>query len=413
MGNGFNLSDTKAAVLFHKELGIGPYYVNPELRINKDTMARIAMKNMIKMESMAEEMRILYVACTRPRDKLIMVGSLSDLPRRAKIWSKKINPFQLAQARCHLDWVGPVVLRHHDGFKVRELGAVNLEDSEILPEEFRWRVEIVSRPQAVQGEMSEQAKDRDFRKILQEFELANHSPEHKLIEKRLNWQYPYSEAIQIPSKLSVSQIKNMSGLGRESLGINIPQMVKRPRFLNASSRRVGGPTFTGAEKGSIMHFVMQHLDFKRIDSRTKIGAQIQEMVEKELLREEEAGQVDIARVLKFFHSGLGERILRSSKVYREVPFNLLCRASDIYAAGEQGEEEVLVQGVIDLYFWEGEEMVLLDYKTDRITPENREELIDNYRIQVELYKTALESIQGHPVKDSYLYLFDRDEEVQM
>ena len=427
MGNGFNLSDTKAAVLFHKDLGIGPYYVNTELRVNKDTIARVAMKNMIKMESLAEEMRILYVACTRPCDKLIMVGSLSDLPRRAKTWSKKISPFQLAQARCHLDWVGQVVLRHRDGSKVRELAALNhpsgtpdvrccspimlREDREFLPEEFRWRVEIISRSQAVQGEGQQQTKEGDIQKILQDFQRADYSPEQELIERRLNWKYPYGEAVQIPSKLSVSQIKNIQAQGLQSLGINIPQMVKRPSFMNAET--VGGPSFSGAEKGSIMHFVMQHLDFEKLSLETEIAAQIQEMVTKELLREEEARLVDVAKILKFFCSDLGQRILQAEKVYREVPFNLVYRASEIIADWEQCEEELLVQGVIDLYFWEGEEMVLLDYKTDRITPENREELIDKYRIQVELYKYALESIQGHPVKDSYLYLFDCDGEVKL
>jgi ATP-dependent helicase/nuclease subunit A len=456
MGNGFNLSDTKASVLFHKDLGIGPYYVNPELRINKDTIARAAMKNKIKMENMAEEMRILYVACTRARDKLIMVGSLSDLPRRAKTWSKKISPFQLSQAKCHMDWVGPVALRHRDGFKVRELCAVNLEDGEFSPEEFRWRVEIISRSQAIQEEGEPQAMNQDYKKKLQEFQLGvpeGLSPEKELIEIRLNWQYLHGEAVQIPSKLSVSQIKNLRRLGQESLGIEIPQMEKRPRFLNVGGEGVEIPYFSGAEKGNIMHFVMQHLDFRRVRTidvpggfnisgerertsgvpggcnisgerertsgvpggclETEIADQIQEMVKKELLGEEQARLVDVAGVLNFFRSDLGQRILQAEKVYREVPFNLVYRASDVIAGWEKCEEELLVQGVIDLYFWEGEEIVLLDYKTDRITPENREELIDKYRIQVDLYKTALESIQGHPVKDSYLYLFDCDEEVKL
>ncbi len=475
MGNGFNLSDTKASVLFHKDLGIGPYYVNPEMRIKKDTIARFAMKNIIKMESLAEEMRILYVACTRARDKLIMVGSLSDLPRRAKTWSKKISPFQLAQARCHLDWVGPVVLRHRDGLKVRELAVVNWEDREFSTEEFRWRVEIISRSQATQGEGQQPTTDRDFQKILQDFQPTQNSPEQELIEQRLNWQYPYREAVRIPSKLSVSQIKNMQARGLASLGLNIPQMAKRPRFITAEIAGAGGSSFSGAEKGSIMHFVMQHLDLKRLSnligerqrtsgvpegcnligerqrtsgvpegcnisgqgapevpatlnsdqrehrwypkgegcSGEEIAAQIREMVKQELLREEEAAEVDVARVWNFFRSDLGQRVLKAGKIYREVPFNLVCRASSIIAGLENCEEELLLQGVIDLYFWEGEEMVLVDYKTDWITSENREELIDKYRNQVELYKTALENIQGHPVKDSYLYLFYCDEEVKL
>ncbi len=417
MGNGFNLSDTKASVLFHKDLGIGPYYVNPELRINKDTIARAAMKNLIKLESMAEEMRILYVACTRPRDRLIMVGSLSDLPRRAKTWSKKISPFQLAQAKCHLDWVGPVVLRHRDGLKVRELAAVSLEDRELAPEEFGWRLEIIGRSQVTQGVGQPSVPERDFKKFLHDFQPSGYSPEQDMIERRLNWQYPYGEAVQIPSKLSVSQIKNMPGLKLKRLGLNTPQMLRRPRFLNDAANGVGGDSFSGAEKGSIMHFVMQHLDFHRLSpegwNTQEIAAQIQAMVRQELLSDQEARQVDVNRVGKFFSSELGQRVLRADKIYREVPFNLVRRACEVTAAWEQCQDELLIQGVIDLYFWEDGEMVLLDYKTDRITPANRDELIDKYRTQLELYKTALEDIQGQRVKDSYLYLFDCDEEVKL
>jgi ATP-dependent helicase/nuclease subunit A len=412
MGNGFNLSDTRAPVLFHKDLGIGPYYVNPELRINKDTIARVSMKNLIKMESMAEEMRILYVACTRPRHKLIMVGSLSDLPRRVKTWSKKISPFQLAQAKCHLDWVGPVVLRHRDGMKLRELCVFNQDDRELAPEEFGWRLEIINRYQAASLEGDSSIKDQDFKSLLLNFHTPENSTEQELIEQRLNWQYPHKEAVRIPSKLSVSQIKNIHGTKLESPGLHIPPMVKHPRFISDGAGTAKN-IFSGADKGSIIHFVMQHLDLQRLDDEETIAAQVQEMVNKELLSKEEALQVNIAGVSKFFSSDLGRRILQAEKVYREVPFNLVCRAADIAADWGQCEDELLVQGVIDLYFWEKDEMVLLDYKTDRITAQNRDELISDYRIQLELYKTALERIQGYPVKESYLYLFDCDEEVKL
>jgi ATP-dependent helicase/nuclease subunit A len=136
------------------------------------------------------------------------------------------------------------------------------------------------------------------------------------------------------------------------------------------------------------------------------------MVNKELLREDEAAIIDINKIIKFFRSDLGHRILQATKVYREVPFNLMCRAASIFAGLDNTDEELLLQGVIDLYFQEGEDLVLVDYKTDKITPYNRPELIEKYQIQVELYKTALEKIQGQQVKESYLYLFDCDEAVE-
>ncbi|MDD4803482.1 MAG: helicase-exonuclease AddAB subunit AddA, partial [Syntrophomonas sp.] len=439
MGNQFNLSDTKDPILFHKDLGLGPNYVNPELRINRDTLARISLKYQIKMESLAEEMRILYVACTRPRNKLIMIGTVSGLCRKVKTWNKKISPFQLAQAKCQLDWIGPVLLRHPDGINVRELAANSFLEEEFIEEEFRWRVEIMDRSQIVRsGQVS--TTDQEFREKLQQYQQPEKNPEREWIEQRLNWQYPYREAVEIPSKLSVSQIKNLTGGGIESLVLNIPQMIKRPRFISAEASSAGR-AFSGAEKGSIVHFVMQHLDLNRLKTvitplsnlhltkeipapfgdtaaegglAAEIKAQILDMIQQELLREDEAQIVDITKIINFLQSELGERVLQAEKVYREASFNLECKAADITDGWQQcEEEELLVQGIIDLYFWEGQEMVILDYKTDRITSGNRKDLIDKYRIQIELYKIALERIQGYPVKESYIYLFDCNEEVRV
>jgi len=135
------------------------------------------------------------------------------------------------------------------------------------------------------------------------------------------------------------------------------------------------------------------------------------MVNQELLREEEAEVTDRSRIMKFFRSPLGQRVLKADRVYREVPFNLVYKADSIFPGLENCDEELLLQGVIDLYFQEGEELVLVDYKTDRITSENRAELIEKYRVQIILYQNALERILGRRVKASYLYLFDSDEEV--
>lgn len=410
LGRGFNTMDTKASVLFHKDLGLGPCYVNPELRITRDTIARIALKNRIKMESLAEEMRILYVACTRPRDKLILIGTTRDLSRRVKKWSKAISPFQLARGLCPLDWIGPVVMRHSDGEKLREMDPMVLVDTAACQFNYHWQVTIINRFDKNLPAQTRQ-EELNLDKMLHDHIINADSPKQAIIWSRLNWQYPFAEAVKIPSKISVSQVKNLQARGLESLGLNTMAMAGQPQFMLYDAPRAAAPSFSGADKGSIMHFMMQHLDFRRVNTGAEIDEQIRAMVNQELLREEEAAVVDRSRIRRFFNSPLGQRVLKATRVYREVPFNLVYKASSIFDELTDCDEELLLQGVIDLYFEEGEELVLVDYKTDRITLENRAELIGKYRVQIELYKNALEKILARRVKASYLYLFDSDEEV--
>jgi len=410
LGRGFNSSDTKASVMFHKDLGLGPCYVNPELRITRDTIARIALKNRIKMESLAEEMRILYVACTRPRDKLILIGTIRDLSKQVKKWNKAINPFQLARGLCHLDWIGPVVMCHPDGEKLRAMVSRELDDATACQFNYHWQVTIINRSAKNLFASTRQA-ELNLDKMLHEHIVNANNPEQAIIWSRLNWQYSFAEAVKIPSKVSVSQVKNLQAHGLESWGLNTMAISVQPQFMLPDAPGTGTPSFSGADKGTIMHFIMQHLDLERVNTEAEIDEQIKAMVNQELLREEEAAVVDRSRIWRFFISPLGQRVLSAPRVYREVPFNLVYKAAAIFAGLEDCEEELLLQGIIDLYFQEGEELVLVDYKTDRITLDNRAELIEKYRVQIELYKHALEKILARRVKASYLYLFDSDEEV--
>lgn len=411
LGRGFNPSDTRAAVLFHKELGIGTIYVNPEMRVTRDTIARIAMKNRIKLEGLAEEMRILYVALTRPRDKLILLGSLKNLSRRAKKWSHAVSAFQSARARCPLDWIGPLVLRHPDGQKLRDLNETDLPSAASSCGAYHWRVEVIHRHGM--GDNAEQLGSADWQQVALAYRLAPPATECELIRQRLDWQYPFPEAVKIPSKMSVSQIKELQSRDLDTLAVSNLTMTMAPQFLEAEQADEAAPLFSGAAKGTIMHFVMQHLDFDQVASAAEISSQLHNMVAMELLRAEEAQVVDTQRILNFFRAPLGQRVLQAPRVYREVPFNLLYKAKAIFSGLEKSDEELLLQGVIDLYFREGEELVLVDYKTDRITPYNREERIAAFQIQIQLYRTALEKIQGQRVKASILYLFDSEEEIDL
>lgn len=413
MGKQFNFSDSRSRVLFHKDLGIGPQYVNLELRTYTDSIARIAMKNKIKIENLAEEMRVLYVACTRAQQKLILLGSVRNLEKSAKSWAESMGPFSLSRGKSYLDWVGPVVMRHPCGEKLREFAELSWNDDKILPDESLWKVEIWERARILVEDQKKEQDDRNFRENLKNLKNVESSGAKEEITNRLNWAYGYLDASRIPSKLSVTQIKKLKTAKLDNMAIQISTPIIGPVFAGEGQNgKIAG--ISPSEKGSIIHFVLRHIDFSRISSEKEIENQIDYMIKQELLREEEKAAVDISKILNFFNSTLGQRLLKSEKVYREVPFNLLCKAGEIFAElnGSLGaDEELLVQGVIDLYFQEGNDLILLDYKSDIVHEGNRNSIINNYRIQLELYKNALERILHQKVKESYLYLLHSGEAV--
>lgn len=407
MGKQFNLMDMNAPVLFHKELGVGPKYVDPDIRHYTDTIAKIAMKNRIRLETLSEEMRILYVAYTRPKDKLILIGSITNVKNAAKGWMKPMNPFHLSKAKRYLDWVCPVLMRHQDGEALRTLIESHWEHGKLIEDPSNWKITML-RPQEIRREEQEKSiLKRDFQELLRNYHMETVSEFKDDIHRRLNWTYPYDIATKIPSKLTVSEIKRLSSKKLEHLGHAIPSLAKMPKFME------GKKQFTGAEKGVIVHFVMQHLDLGRIQTMDEIEYQIKEMVEKELLKAEEGAAVDQTKIFNFFQTSIGRRILQSPKVFREIPFNYMGKAKDVVPVLEGLEENLLIQGVIDCYFEEEDGIVLVDYKTDYTGVDNVGNIVDQYRVQIELYRDALEAILQKKVKEAYLYLFHLDKEVKL
>ncbi|MGI5880381.1 MAG: helicase-exonuclease AddAB subunit AddA [Syntrophomonadaceae bacterium] len=400
-GKKFNMRDISGTVLLHKDLGIGSRYIDPELRFSTNTISRIAISNLLTTESLAEEMRILYVACTRAQHKLIMVGSVKDLTRQKNKWVKPQGIYQLSQSRNFLDWIAPIVMRHHSA-------AVLLPDSyhagHPLPivDDCNWKI-VINYPPTNEQAADSTAKN-DFINRWNNIEIppSAQSDEFKAI---LDWTYDYKDVQDIPSKVSVTQITDLERKNLVEYAYSPPMINIKPRFLETTS------AITPVQKGTVMHTVMQHLDLHRLgDGIASINRQVGEMVETEILTDQEAEVIDSQAIYEFFNSELGQRILTARNVYRETPFNLYCPASDIFKLSVTTDEKLLVQGVIDLYFEENDKLILLDFKTDRALY-NLERLIRQYSIQLKWYRRALESIQQKEVSEMYLYLFENHQTI--
>ncbi|HEX3012432.1 MAG TPA: helicase-exonuclease AddAB subunit AddA [Syntrophomonadaceae bacterium] len=400
LGKKFNLSDSNAAVLLHKDMGIGPRYIDVDKRTSADTIARIAMKQRIRMENLAEEMRILYVATTRAREKLIMMGTVKNLEGKAEKWTYSISPFSLARGQNYLDWIGPALIRHPDGEILRPNGFPFQPGSNLG--QSKWKITIVNTAQIIKDLRQQENAANLVCENLADFDSYAVSEQNNIIESRLNWTYRFDEATRLPSKLSVTRIKDSKSEDLDAVQRVESGIVRRTVLKQSISAR---------EKGTIMHFVMQKLDFSKTASGHDILDQIADLEAKELLLPEAAAAVDIDKIMEFCQSDLGRRIKASSNIYREVPFNLRYDADQIFDNMENCREKLLIQGVIDLFFEEQDELVLVDFKTDRITPENYTRLLEEYSVQVNLYREALQKLRQQNVKEGYLYFFDTNQAI--
>lgn len=401
MGRQFNLRDLTNPLLLHKDLGLGPRFVNLQLRASMDTIARNVVKQRIRSENLSEEMRILYVACTRPKNKLILVGSVRRIDTAVKRWARPMAHHQLAQARCFLDWVVPVIMRHSQGSQLRDRMTTAWEEP-IIQDTCCWQVQILSRFSL--GEKLKRKRQRaeitgQLWKAEQEMPVSD---EQEKIFAILNWNYPFKESETLPSKLFVTQIRENYKADRQQIAIQVPEVITQPQFIDPA------PRLNALQRGTAMHKVMQHLGQINMDgSLTSLSALLESLVNREILSELEAETVDLEAIQVFVNSPLGQRIKSAARVYREAPFNLICPANEVISGENISDETLLVQGVIDLYFEENDGFILVDYKSDRITEYNLEKRVEHYQNQVYWYRRALEQIHGKPVRGMYLYFFDK------
>ncbi|HOQ37859.1 MAG TPA: helicase-exonuclease AddAB subunit AddA [Acetivibrio sp.] len=409
-GKKFNLQDMNKSILLHHDLGFGPDVVDHKLRLSWPSVAKQAIREKIKAETLSEEMRILYVALTRAREKLIITGAVKDARKAVEKWldcanvqENRLSAYDILNGANYLDWIGPAVLRHKNCSGLREclenvnFGGMLIDDPSV------WSIKLWNKSDVQSGKISEEQEESEFERWLDSLETEEEpSKLAEEIARRLSWNYPYANASKVPAKVSVTELKKRYNeiVSEDTMQFPdfIPVLEKKPMFLQEKK----GLSYT--EKGTILHFVMQHLDYGRED----IEAQIEEMVAKDLLTPQQAQSVDVARIRRFLNSPLGKRMLASKSINREVPFNIEIPCHEIYMdMGDEAcrGETLLLQGVIDCYFEEPDGIVLIDYKTDYVSPGNVETIRERYKVQILYYARALEMLTGEKVKEKYIYLF--------
>ncbi|NOU95470.1 helicase-exonuclease AddAB subunit AddA [Paenibacillus sp. LMG 31456] len=429
MAKRFNQRDLTDSFMVHKDLGFGPKFMDAEARISYPTLPWLAIRRKMRMEMLAEEMRVLYVALTRAREKLYLLATVKETDKLIQNWARYIVHDKLllpddalAKARSYLDWIGPALMRHPDGGVLREHAGASQQIPAIFAKESsRWHVQLV-RPElfaAIAEAAGSHEVSQEWRQAVLALEPSNEGGQFEAqVGRKLSWRYENIQASSLLAKTSVTELKRMSEHHKllelvsdepiypdASQGKTYrPAIVRRPRFMEQSQ-------LNAAERGTVFHSVMQHMRLSAQPSELDIKETLADMVRRELLTEAQSAVVEPDVIVSFFRSELGMRLLRSPQVHREMPFSYGLPAGEVYGVTDAAiaSETVMLQGVIDCIFEEGQGLVLLDYKTDHLkgsVSAALDGMRERYRLQLDLYAKAVERIWKRPVIGKYIFLFD-------
>jgi len=385
----FNLMDLHKGVLYHAELGFGPKFVDTDLRITYNFAPRTALESVLYRESVAEEMRILYVALTRAKEKLIIIGADKDVKKKIKSCisgesTKQLNGALVTEHTSYLDWIVMAILDHSGTDALRSYIGVD-RDAYIYDHESKFDISIVS--------SVDELVFADDKIVLTTEEKAVDTEKTVSL---MNFVYPYADETKIPSKLTVSELKKRKETEALEGGM---QVFKKP--LSIREKATG---LTSAEIGTAYHTVLQKYDLSApSETKEDIKTQIDLIKDKGFLTEEEAGAINPDKILKFFQSGTGRLIKSAKEVRREFMFGVSIPAKK-FIAETQSDEDIMLQGVIDCVVITDDGIAVIDYKTDRNFDET--DTVEKYRIQLECYKYAAEKIFKKPVVSKILFMLD-------
>ena len=366
-GKQFNMQDLNEQILLDQDMGFGPKYINFERKIEYNTIAKEAIKIKSKTELLSEEMRLLYVALTRAKEKIIITGVEKDLQKTLENKQKELDMYDGAQkiplnlvkkSKTYLDWLEYVYLFNKEK-NIIEFNKIVLENEKTKGQNDNKKEKKID----VIKDISKEQKEE--------------------VNKKLTWKYKYIESTKIEGKTSVSAIAKDSEK-------NI-QIVEKPKFMQNIE------TLNKAEIGTLMHLILQKLDFRENYNEKTLNDLIQKLIYLNIVTEKQSQYIDKKRILEFTKTELFKEIQNAKEIYKEQPFH-----SSVI--DENTKEKILIQGIIDLYYInQNNEIVLVDYKTDYVEKNNEQELIEKYKPQLKIYKKAIEEALNKNVEKVYIY----------
>ena len=424
LGRRFNQQDTTEKIVLHPDMGVGADYVDYENRTRSVTLVKRILQKSLRLENLAEELRVLYVAMTRAKEKLIMTGAVADAEKQMAGWQMEalmregdtLSYGTIAGAASYLDWIVPSYKSGGTG-KNQNVSEPD-RDKDTEPEEKKDILEIslTDVPEVIETEALRQQGQMDRYELLRTWDMERifDLQTREEIEEHFACQYPYPADVPLHGKVSVSEIKKksqqMEAEETEESEVLIPEEPPLlPEFIHGKQEK------GGAARGTLYHRVLERICISETDTREAVDRQLALMEGKKQLTGEERAQINSWKLWKFFSGPAGKRMKQAEKegrLYREHPFVLGRKAKEFYPEIES-DELILLQGIIDVYFEENGELVILDYKTDYVGDKGEELLRRRYHTQFDCYRQALEQITGKKVKEMILYSFALDKEIIM
>ncbi len=388
LSSNFYDNDAKKPTLYSTDFGIGFKYYDEESKIKVSTLSREALLDRSRAVSLEEELRLFYVAMTRTQDRLVFISALENMEKKLSDLTgllissgQKINHYVFGKTKSYSDWMLLCLLLHPDGKELRGNGNV------LIPSDTESHIKLC----CFDGNSLNTVEFTN--------ETTEYRPDSELLEKiisNLAFKYPYSTLTELESKTSVSRLANSAESAKFAFSA-------RPAFMNS-----GG--ITSAERGTALHKVMQYFDFEKCDL---IENELERLYEWQFISERERDSINIKALENFFKSDIFARMKRSHDLRREMRFLTEIPAKNLTDKIDCNllDENVIVQGAVDVCFVENDGLVILDFKTDRV--ESPCELSRAYGEQLEFYAKACEKIFGLPIKQKIIYSFCLEEEIAL
>ena len=409
----FNMQDLNDNILLHQDIGFGPTIMDTTRKIKYSSIAKDAIKLKMKQETLSEEQRILYVALTRAKEKLYITGRSKDFTKYVQDKNKVLEMYEsenikldaklMKKANSYLDWImyvylfnqGRTITLKGESYKLSDIITLNVSNKKDLLKALA-KEEVVE-----QIDLKEKIEQ-----ILKNKSEEENKKSEQALKELLEWKYDYIVDTTLPTKSSVTKIKQEKIKLEEMLkGIESEEVEYKksytPKFMQEDKKK------SSAEKGTLVHLCIQRLDEKKDYELKDIQNMILNLVEKEIITQNEADAIDVNLIYQYTKSQLFEELRQAKEVHKEQPFYINIPAKDVVSEAENSKKNILVQGIIDLYYIDkNDKLVLIDFKTDYISnePNAKEKILEKYKVQLEIYKTALEQALNRKTSKTALCL---------
>ena len=416
MGKNYNFRELRnQKVLFHHKYGIGIDIVNQGLGVTYPSLVKHAIRNVIEKETKSEEIRLLYVALTRAKEKLYLFGTIKDYDKAydmqsLNIKNEKFNESLIGSCNSYLKLILPVV-KYYNEFEGKkdklDLNVIKINENtteQELKEMFSSDTEEInhlSATEIIKDRLDENAIDTSIQNSLKD---------------NFESQYAFIEDVKTPSRVSVSNLKK-AHIEEEEIDVSLKSKVvdenvdideegEEKTVVNSKyfcpSCLTEEEKYTAVRKGLLIHFILQNLDFKAVKTRDELKNYLEKMVYENVISSQDRKYISVNKIYNFLESQIGQELKNATEVYKEYEFVL----------NDEKISPSLIQGVIDLFYvTQDGRVILVDFKTDRLTKD--EEFIDRYKIQLDIYKEAINTLTDKKVDKSYIYSFNMNKMIEV